>query len=61
MSQPEESREKTAETDDVLLRPGEDPLRRTDQIKPRDPAHRGETRVERDGQLRPVDTQAPDE
>jgi hypothetical protein len=61
MSQPEESREKTAETDDVLLRPGEDPRRRTDQIKPRDAAHRGEVRVERDGQLRPVDTEAPEE
>jgi hypothetical protein len=52
VSQPEESREKTAETDDVLLRPGEDPHRRTAQVKPRDAAQRGEVRVERDGQLR---------
>ncbi len=34
MAQPEESRPKTAETDDVLLRPGEE---------------QGEVRVERDG------------
>jgi uncharacterized membrane protein len=61
MSQPEESREKTAETDDVVLRPGQDPLRRTAQIKPRPEEQRGQVRVERDGQLRPVDTQAAEE
>jgi uncharacterized membrane protein len=61
MSQPEESREKTAETDDVLLRPGQDPRRRTAQIKPRDKADQGQVRVEREGQLRPVDTSAVDE
>jgi uncharacterized membrane protein len=57
MSQPEESREKTVETDDVVLRPGQDPLRRTAQIKPRPEGQHGQVRVERDGELRPVDTQ----
>lgn len=61
MSQPEESRPKTAETDDVVLRPGEDPLRRVEQIRPRSEGQRGQVRVERDGQLRPVDTQSADE
>jgi hypothetical protein len=49
MSQPEESREKTAETDDVLMRPGNDPRRRTAAEPP--PRERGEVRVERDGEL----------
>lgn len=56
MSQPEESREKTVETDDVVLRPGQDPLRRTAQIKPRPEGQRGQVRVEREGELRPVET-----
>jgi uncharacterized membrane protein len=58
MSQPEESSPKTAETDDVVLRPGQDPLRRVEQIKPRPEGERGQVRVERDGKLRPVDTEA---
>jgi hypothetical protein len=58
MSQPEESRPKTAETDDVVLRPGQDPRRRVEQLKPRPEGQRGQVRVERDGQLRPVDTEA---
>lgn len=55
MSQPEESRPKTTETDDVLLRPGGDPDRRTDQVAPRDEADQGEVWVEREGGLTPVD------
>lgn len=55
MSQPEESRPKTTETDDVLLRPGNDPHRRTDQIPPRDEQDQGGVRVERDGELRDLD------
>jgi hypothetical protein len=55
MSQPEESRPKTTETDDVLLRPDEDPHQRTDQIAPRDEQDRGQVRVERDGELRPIE------
>ena len=53
MTQPEEAQAKTPKTDPVLLRPGEDPERRIDQNPPvRDP---GEVRVERDGQLRPIE------
>jgi len=52
MSQPEESRQKTGETNDTLL--GPDPKRRAAQLPPRPPGERGEVRVERDGELRPL-------
>jgi hypothetical protein len=58
MSQPEESRPKTDKIDDVLLRPDEDPLRRIDQIPPRDKEHQGEVLVEHDDVLRPPDKAA---
>jgi hypothetical protein len=50
MSQPEESAPKTAETDDVLIRPHQDPDRRTAEIPPAE--NPGEVRVERGGELR---------
>ncbi|MEV0157661.1 hypothetical protein AB0H57_28610 [Micromonospora sp. NPDC050686] len=53
MSQPDESREKTSSTDAVLMHPGNDPRRETAAQKP--PAERGQTRVERDGRLVPVE------
>ena len=53
MSQPDESREKTPSTDAVLMHPGNDPRRETAEQKP--PAKRGETRVERNGKMIPVD------
>ncbi|MFS8477943.1 MAG: hypothetical protein FWJ93_03050 [Micromonosporaceae bacterium] len=56
MSQPEESGPKTSETDPVLMRPHQDPERRTAEIPPAD--NPGEVRVERDGELRPL---RPDE
>lgn len=56
MSQPEESQPKTTSTDDVLMRPDEDPYRRTAQVAPVD--DEGEVRVERDGVLREL---RPDE
>ncbi|WP_410812055.1 hypothetical protein [Micromonospora sp. 067-2] len=53
MSQPDESREKTAKTDAVLMHPDNDPHRTTAEVAPRkDP---GEVRVERDGELVPLD------
>jgi hypothetical protein len=55
MSQPEESRPKTTETDDVLLRPDEDPHKRTGQIAPRDEQDRGQVRVELEGDPRAVE------
>lgn len=57
MSQPEETSTKTGKTDDVLLRPNEDPHRRVDQIPPRDKDDQGQVRVEREGELRPADEQ----
>jgi hypothetical protein len=47
MSQPEESRTKTASTDAVLMHPGNDPAVETAQVAP--PPETGETRVEIDG------------
>jgi hypothetical protein len=56
MSQPEESRRKTNETDDVLLRqPGRNARQRAAQAPARPPGERGMTRVERGGELRPLD------
>lgn len=55
MSQPEESHEKTAKTDNPLLRPDEDPHRSTAQIAPLDEGQQGQVRVERGGRLRPVE------
>ncbi|MER7333033.1 MULTISPECIES: hypothetical protein [unclassified Micromonospora] len=54
MSQPDESREKTASTDAVLMHPGNDPRKTTSQVPP--PPERGETRVERNGEMVPVET-----
>jgi hypothetical protein len=54
MSQPEESRQKTTETDQSLLRYGQRPKSRIAQTPPRPPGERGEVRVERDGELRPL-------
>lgn len=54
MSQPEESRQKTNETNQTLRPPAGDPKRRTAQLAPRPPGERGQVRVERDGQLRPL-------
>jgi hypothetical protein len=51
MAQPEENREKTDDTNDVLLSPGGDPHRSTAELPPRDPPEEGETRVEQDGQM----------
>ncbi|MFI7488985.1 hypothetical protein ACIBXA_11445 [Micromonospora echinaurantiaca] len=53
MSQPDESREKTPKTDAVLMHPDNDPRKTTAQVPP--PAEHGETRVERDGRMVPVD------
>lgn len=62
MSQPEESRRKTNETDDALLRPGRNARSRgrgsraeAAQRPPRPPGERGATRIELDGELRPLD------
>lgn len=55
MSQPEESGIKTSKTDDVIMRPQEDPHRRVDQIPPRDQEDQGRVRVEREGELRQAD------
>lgn len=53
MTQPDESREKTADTDAVLMHPGNDPNRTTAEVPPRrDP---GEVRVERDGEMVPLE------
>jgi hypothetical protein len=49
MSQPEESRTKTASTDAVLMHPGNDPAVETAQVAP--PPETGETRVEIDGEM----------
>ena len=54
MSQPDESREKTASTDAVLMHPDNDPRKTTAQVPP--PAEHGETRVERNGEMVPVET-----
>ncbi|WP_158609791.1 MULTISPECIES: hypothetical protein [unclassified Micromonospora] len=53
MSQPEESREKTASTDAVLMHPDNDPHKNTAEVPPR--KDHGEVRVERDGDLVPLD------
>ncbi|MFC0528968.1 hypothetical protein [Phytohabitans kaempferiae] len=53
MAQPEESREKASDTDAVLMHPGNDPNRNTAQVPP--PKESGEVRVERDGELRPLE------
>ncbi|MET8352331.1 MULTISPECIES: hypothetical protein [unclassified Micromonospora] len=53
MSQPEESREKTASTDAVLMHPDNDPHKSTAEVPPR--KDHGEVRVERDGDLVPLD------
>ena len=49
MSQPEESRTKTASTDAVLMHPGNDPHAETAEAAP--PPQSGETRVEIDGEM----------
>ncbi|MCM0678651.1 hypothetical protein NCC78_28850 [Micromonospora phytophila] len=54
MSQPEESREKTASTDAVLMHPDNDPRKRTAEVPPR--AEHGEIRVESDRGMVPIDT-----
>jgi hypothetical protein len=59
MTQPEESREKTPDTDAVLMHPGNDPDRETAQVPP--PPQHGEVRVERDGQLIPAEDAAEDD
>ncbi|HEX6501030.1 MAG TPA: hypothetical protein VF054_18670 [Micromonosporaceae bacterium] len=56
MSQPEESREKTASTDEVLMHPDDNPDLEIDEVAPRRGAAAGEVRVEQDGELRPIDT-----
>ncbi|MEV4656060.1 hypothetical protein [Micromonospora sp. NPDC049301] len=53
MSQPEESREKTARTDAVLMHPDNDPHKNTAEVPPR--KEHGQVRVERDGDLVPLD------
>ncbi|WBB69920.1 hypothetical protein [Micromonospora sp. WMMD812] len=53
MTQPEESREKTAETDAVLMHPGDDIHRTTAEVPPR--RDHGEVRVERDGEMVPLE------
>ncbi|MFC4016507.1 hypothetical protein ACFOW4_00880 [Micromonospora sp. GCM10011542] len=53
MSQPEESREKTATTDAVLMHPDDDLNRTTAEVPPR--KDHGEIRVERDDELVPLD------
>ena len=53
MSQPEESRTKTASTDAVLMHPGNDPQVETAEVAP--PPETGETRVELDGEMVPLD------
>jgi hypothetical protein len=53
MSQPEENREKTDETDAILMRPNNDPERNTSQVPP--PKERGQVRVERDGEMVPIE------
>ncbi|MBX6749313.1 MAG: hypothetical protein IRY85_06495 [Micromonosporaceae bacterium] len=55
MSQPEETSIKTSKTDDVIMRPNENPDRRVDQIPPQDKEDQGRVRVEREGELRPAD------
>ncbi|WP_433392340.1 hypothetical protein [Micromonospora sp. KLBMP9576] len=54
MSQPEESREKTATTDQVLMHPDNDPAKTIAEVPP--PAEHGEILVERDGEMVPLDT-----
>lgn len=58
MSQPEETSSKTSKTDDVLMRPDENPDRRVDQIPPRHKEDQGRVRVEHEGELRPADESA---
>jgi hypothetical protein len=53
MSQPEESRPKTTKTDAVLMHPGNDPQVDTAQVPP--VPETGETRVEIDGEMVPLD------
>jgi hypothetical protein len=53
MSQPEESRPKTTKTDPVLMHPGNDPDLETARVPP--PPKTGETRVEIDGEMVPLD------
>ncbi|MEU9506105.1 hypothetical protein AB0D32_07460 [Micromonospora sp. NPDC048170] len=53
MSQPEESREKTASTDQVLKHPDNDLSRTTAEVPP--PAEHGEIRVELEGEMVPLD------
>lgn len=57
MSQPEKASAKTSKTDAVIMRPGENPDRRVDQIPPRK-EDQGRVRVEREGELRPADEEA---
>ncbi|BCB90850.1 hypothetical protein [Phytohabitans suffuscus] len=59
MTQPEESREKASDTDAVLMHPGDDPDRRIAQARPR--REHGQVRVERDGELVPVEDVAPED
>jgi hypothetical protein len=53
MTQPEESREKTASTDAVLMHPDNDPSVETAGAA--SSPEPGEVRVERDGRMVPVD------
>lgn len=59
MAQPEESREKASDTDAVLMHPGNDPRRKTAQVRP--PREHGDVRVERDGEMVPVEDVAPED
>jgi hypothetical protein len=56
MAQPEENREKTPETDAVLMHPGNDPNREPAQVPP--PDEPGQVFVEQDGEMVPLE---PDE
>ncbi|MEH1031026.1 hypothetical protein ACWD6L_15095 [Micromonospora profundi] len=53
MSQPEESREKTATTDPVLMHPDNDPHKNIAEVAPR--KDHGAIQVERDDELVPLD------
>ncbi|MEV4812833.1 hypothetical protein [Micromonospora avicenniae] len=53
MTQPDESREKTPDTDAVLMHPGNDPKRNIAEVPPR--RDHGEIRVERDGEMVPLE------
>jgi hypothetical protein len=53
MAQPEESQEKTPETDAVVMHPNNDPHRTPSQVPP--PEEHGQILVERDGEMVPLE------